>query len=237
MDAEFDSALTRKLSAFVKLSDEELDLLSDLRSRAVKIERGRELAEEGETNPKAFVLQAGWGCSYKIMPDGGRQIIAFPIPGDCVGMHSMLLRTSDLSFSALTDVEVSPIEAPRLLEAFQTHPRLAAAFLWTVARDKAMIIEHLASIGRRNAVERTACLFLELAERLRLVGLATDQGFSCPLNQYVIADALGLSAIHVNRVLRQLREQGLMTVRSGEVVIHDEKGLRSLAGYRSLDEG
>ena len=91
MDAEFDSALTRKLSAFVKLSDEELDLLSDLRSRAVKIERGRELAEEGETNPKAFVLQAGWGCSYKIMPDGGRQIIAFPIPGDCVGMHSMLL--------------------------------------------------------------------------------------------------------------------------------------------------
>ena len=102
MDAKFDSALTRKLSAFVKLSDEELDLLSDLRSRAVKIERGRELAEEGETNPKAFVLQAGWGCSYKIMPDGGRQIIAFPIPGDCVGMHSMLLRTSDLSFSALT---------------------------------------------------------------------------------------------------------------------------------------
>ena len=100
-----------------------------------------------------------------------------------------------------------------------------------------MIIEHLASIGRRNAVERTARLFLELAERLRLVGLATDQGFSCPLNQYVIADALGLSAIHVNRVLRQLREQGLMTVRSGEVVIHDEKGLRSLAGYRSLDEG
>jgi CRP-like cAMP-binding protein len=236
-DVGFDSALTRKLSAFIKLSEDELTVLSELRAKSFRIERGQELAEEGETDPKAFVLQSGWGCSFKIMPDGGRQVIAFPIPGDCVGMHSMLLRKSDLSFSALTDLEVSPVESSRMLEIFHAHPRLAAAFLWTVARDKAMIVEHLASIGRRSAIERTAYFFMELAERLKLVGLGSETHFHCPLNQYVIADALGLSAIHVNRVLRQLRQQNLLTVRAGEDQIDDAEALGQLAGYRGMDPG
>jgi CRP-like cAMP-binding protein len=188
---------------------------------------------EGQTGHKAYILQAGWVCSFKLLPDGGRQIIGFPIPGDCVGLRSILLYTSDHSFAALTDVIVSSFEAPRILSVFSRFPRLGAAILWAASRDEAMVVEHLVSIGRRSAIERTAYFFLELHERLQLVGLATETEFSCPLNQYVIADALGLSAIHVNRVLRQLRERDLMTFKGGTVSIHDVGVLKSLAGFES----
>ena len=96
-----------------------------------------------------------------------------------------------------------------------------------------MVVEHLVSIGRRSAIERTAHFFLELNERLRLVGLATDQEFACPLNQYDLADALGLSAIHVNRVLRQLRESNLMTLKDRKVVIQNMGKLKVLAGFQA----
>ena len=182
-------------------------------------------------------MHTGWGCSYKIMPGGGRQIIRFPIPGDCVGLPSLLLRISDHAFSALTEIVVSVVEPSRLLEIFHEFPRLGSAFLWAASRDEAMVVEHLASIGRRSAIERTAHFFMELAERLTLVGLATETQLNCPLNQYDMADALGLSAIHVNRVLRQLREQNLLSVRSGKVIIHDIDNLRKLAGYRSVSAG
>jgi CRP-like cAMP-binding protein len=92
-------------------------------------------------------------------------------------------------------------------------------------------LDVLASVGRRSAIERTAHFFLELAGRLNLIGLATEIEFKCPLSQYVLADALGLSAIHVNRVLRQLRERDLLTFRGGRVEIHNLSGLRRLAGF------
>jgi CRP-like cAMP-binding protein len=95
---------------------------------------------EGQPSRKAFILQTGWGCSFKIMPNGGRQVIALPIAGDCVGLRSVLLRTSDHSFCALTVATVSVVEAPRMLEVFRAFPRLSAAFLWAVSRDDAMVV-------------------------------------------------------------------------------------------------
>lgn len=225
--------LERKLNSFVPLSTSEISCLTSLQAAPIRVKRGEELVHEGQTGHKAYILQAGWACSFKLLPDGGRQIIGFPIPGDCIGLRSVLLRTSDHSFSALTDALVCGVEAPRMLELFNDFPRLAAAILWAASRDEAIIVEHLVSIGRRSALERTAHFFLELSERLRLVGLADDQEFPCPLNQYVIADALGLSAIHVNRVLRQLREMQLMTLQQGNVVIHNGPALKRLAGFES----
>jgi CRP-like cAMP-binding protein len=95
-----------------------------------------------------------------------------------------------------------------------------------------MVVEHLVNIGRRSAIERTAHFFMELAERLSLVGLATETEFKCPLSQFVLADALGLTAVHVNRVLRQLRERGLLTLSRGRAQIHDLAELRKLAGFQ-----
>lgn len=175
------------------------------------MKRGKQLTQEGQTGHKAFIVQTGWACSYKDLPNGGRQIISFPIPGDFVGLRSVLLRTADHSFSALTDAVVIPVDGTHILKGVTEFPRLGAALLWAASRDEAMVVEHLVNIGRRRAIERTAHFFMELAERLTLVGLATEAEFNCPLSQFVLADALGLTAIHINRVLRQLRERKLMT--------------------------
>lgn len=226
------SHLAKKLNTFVRLSDAELGCLARLQSNAIRVKRGKELVHEGQTGHMAYILQSGWACCYKMLPDGGRQIITFPLPGDCIGLRSVLLRTSDHSFSALTDAVVSGVEPALMLRVFSDFPRLGAAILWAASRDEAIVVEHLVSIGRRNAIERTAHFFLELCERLELVGLATDREFICPLNQYVLADTLGLSAIHINRVLRQLRERKLLTVKGRKVIIDDMAGLKALAGFQ-----
>jgi CRP-like cAMP-binding protein len=146
-------------------------------------------------------------------------------------LRSVLLHTADHSFTTLTDALISPIQGSEILKCVSDFPRLAAALMWAASRDEAMVVEHLVSIGRRNAIQRTAHFFMELAERLSLVGLATEAEFECPLNQFVLADALGLTAIHINRILRQLREDELVTFRKGSVRIHDLNRLRKIAGF------
>ena len=231
------SFLAKKISAFVHLSEREMKHLTQLESKRFRVPRGRELTHEGQTGQVAHIIHVGWACSFKLLPDGGRQIIAFPVPGDCVGLRSMLLRTSDHSFSALTDAVVSRVDADSIKEIFSDFPHLGAAILWATSRDEAMVVEHLVSIGRRSAIVRMAHFILELYDRLKLVGLASDDTFACPLNQSVLSDALGLSTIHVNRVLRRLRERGLMTFKDRQVTIHNADALKALASYQSPEGG
>lgn len=232
-DQRFDSVLARKLSAFIQMSPDELCCLADMQSSRLSVKRGRPLIDEGDLGRKAFVFQKGWGCSYKDLANGGRQIISFPIAGDCVGLRSILLRTADHSVSALTDAVVSSVDGTHVVKCVTEFPRLGAAILWAASRDEAMVVEHLVNVGRRSAIERTAHFFMGMAERLSLIGLANGKGeFKCPLSQFVLADALGLTAIHVNRVLRQLREQDLLNVHKGTVKILDLEGLRKLSGFQ-----
>ena len=225
------SPLARKLSAFVALSDEDLDMLDRLHQRRRKFIAGVDLVHQGQADQSAYILAKGWVCSYKLLPDGGRQIIDFQIPGDFLGLRSVLFRTADHNIEPVTLVEASEVIITDLLDAFATTPRLAAAVLWAASRDEAMVVEHLVGIGRRNALERTAHYLLEFGARLILVGLGTKQGYDCPLSQYMLADALGLSAVHVNRVLRQLREMGLLTFQRGQVTFEDFDGLVALADF------
>ena len=225
------SILAKKLNTFIPLKPDELRCLAEMQSATRTVKRGKQITHEGQTGHKAFVLQAGWACSYKDVPNGNRQIISFPIAGDCVGLRSVLLKTADHSVAALTDAVISPVEGTHIMKCFTEFPRLGAALLWAASRDEAMVVEHLVNIGRRSAIERTAHFFMELAERLNLVGLATEAEFKCPLSQFVLADALGLSSIHINRVLRQLRERDLLTLLKGTVNIHDLSRLRKVAGF------
>jgi CRP-like cAMP-binding protein len=151
----------------------------------------------------------------------------------------VLLRTSDHTSITVTDAVVAEVPAALILETFQALPRLATALLWAASRDEAMVVEYLVGIGRRDAVSRTAHFLVELGLRMELVGLGTEAGFACPLNQYLVADALGLTAIHLNRVLRDLRERKLVTFRDGQIIFHDLAGLRQLAGHHGgyLDQG
>ena len=226
-----DSPLSRKLGAYVALSDVELSVLDRLFQRRRTFAAGKEMVHEGQKNPSAYILAKGWACSYKLLPNGTRQIVDFQIPGDFLGLRSVLFRTADHNIEPITRVEASEVLASDLLASFNETPRLAAAVLWAASRDEAMVVEHLVDLGRRNALERTAHFMLELGARLKIVGLATSAGYACPLSQYLLADALGLSAVHINRILRQLREEGLLTFQNGKVVVHDQQGLVNLADF------
>ena len=223
--------MIRKLGAFVALSGSELAVLESLHKRRRTFVAGRDLVHQGQSEQAAYILASGWACSYKILQDGQRQIVDFQIPGDFLGLRSVLLHISDHSIEPVTDIEVSEVLVPDLLGAFSRTPRLATAILWAASRDEAMVVEHLVDVGRRNAAERMAHFLLELGARAALVGMGSKAGFACPLTQYLLADALGLSAVHVNRVLRQLREDGMVTFRDGFVTFDNYARLTDFAQF------
>ena len=225
------SPLTRKLSAFVALSRTDLETLARYHRRRRTFQSGHQMIHEGQRNQSAFIVAEGWACAFKLLPDGERQIVDFQIPGDFLGLRSILFRTADHSIEAVTRIEASEVLAPEIFDSFSDAPRLATAVLWAASRDEAMVVEHLVNLGRRSAEVRMAHFLLELSARLHLVGIGDRSGFECPLTQYHLADALGLSAVHVNRVLRHLREEGLVTFQNGRVKIDDLDGLVSLANF------
>jgi CRP-like cAMP-binding protein len=132
------SALTRKLSAFVALSEAELAVLERLHQRRRTFGPGRDMVHQGQSDQAAYILASGWVCSYKIQPDGTRQIVDFQVPGDFLGLRSVLLRTSDHSFEPIATIEAAEVLKSDLLTAFAQTPRLATAILWAASRDEAM---------------------------------------------------------------------------------------------------
>lgn len=226
-----ENALARKLTAFVSLAPQDLSVLAELHSRRRHFVPGHEMVHQGQHDQTAYILTKGWVCSYKLLSSGARQIVDFQIPGDFLGLRSVLLRTSDHNIEPITPVEAAEVHIDDLLKAITHTPRLGTALMWAASRDEAMLVEHLVGLGRRNAAERTGHLLLELAARLRLVGMGDKTGFACPLSQYLMADALGLSAVHVNRILRELREAGLVTFQNGMVRFDDFDGLVAFTDF------
>ena len=225
------SPFARKIASFVRLGPEDIQSVSDLYRRRRKFAPGAELVHEGEEDQSAYIMASGWAISFKILEDGARQIVNVMIPGDFLGVRSVLFRTSDHNVEPITPIEASEVTKSELFETFSKTPRLATAVLWAVSRDEAMVVEHLVGVGQRPAAERTAHLLLELSTRLHLVGMGDRTGFDCPLTQYHLADTVGLSPVHVNRVLRDIREAGLVTFQNGRVTFDDFEGLVDFAKF------
>ncbi|GGB55588.1 hypothetical protein GCM10011316_29550 [Roseibium aquae] len=144
--------LVRKLGPFFALLDAELAVLASLHKRRRTFVSGRDLVHQGQSDQAAYILASGWACSYKLLEDGQRQIVDFQIPGDFLGLCSVLLHVSDHNIEPVTDIEVTEILVADLLDAFAQRSRLATAILWAASRDEAMVVEHLVDIGRRNAM-------------------------------------------------------------------------------------
>ncbi|KQZ93858.1 Crp/Fnr family transcriptional regulator [Mesorhizobium sp. Root157] len=224
-------AIFRKLGAYTTLSPQEAAMLEALQGARTFVAAGKELIYEGQHQHAAYILHDGWTCAYKRLRDGARQIVEIEIPGDFIGLRSLLLRNSDQSVVALTNVEISRINTDRLWEAFRLTPKLITTLLWAASRDEAMVTEHLVCVGKRDAMARTAHFLLELGARMELIGLGSPTSYRCPLSQSIVADAVGITAIHLNRVLRHLREAELLLFRDGVVTFVDKDRLAQLTDF------
>jgi CRP-like cAMP-binding protein len=223
----------RKLGRLIDLDENQWKFLENLQGRIKRIEAGDDVVRRGQVYDNAFVIRSGWAIRYRMLQDGRRQILNFALPGDVLGLSPTYRRISGHSVAALTHMETAVVSSSQIEQIYRDHPRMAAALNWATARDYAMLAEHVVRLGRQTAYERTAHLILELWDRLRIVDMTQDHNFVFPFTQEEIADTLGLSTVHVNRTLKRLRQEGLITVARRRVIIHDVSHLRQIAEYDS----
>ncbi len=185
----------------------------------------------GEPLEQSTLLLDGIMCRYKDLRGGQRQIMELHVAGDFVDLHSFTLKRLDHNVMTLTPCRVGVVPHDRLKAITDKHPHLTRLYWFSTNLDAAIHREWEVSLGRRTAFARVAALFCELHVRLEIVGLSEGLTYDLPLTQTDLSECLGLTPVHVNRTLRELREQGLVEFRDRQVTIHDLAALRDAAEF------
>ncbi len=225
------ATLLLKLRARDLLTGEEEEVLRASVSDIREYPAGRTIVRTGTTLSASTLLIEGIVCRYKDLSDGQRQIMELHVTGDFVDLHGFLLKQLDHNVGAMTPVRVASVPHDALRGITETHPHLGRMLWFSTLLDAAIHREKILSIGRRSAMARIAHIFCELAVRLRTVGLADDEGYELPLTQADLADVTGLTSVHVNRMLKKLRDEDLLTFRGGTVTIGDWDRLQRMAEF------
>jgi CRP-like cAMP-binding protein len=217
--------------ALFTLTEEERAALRSLPMQVAQFEPYQDIVREGDRPSRCFALLDGFVSTYKTTPAGKRQITAFHVPGDVPDIQSLHLKVLDNSISTIGPCKIGFVQHDAMRALFHAHPRLGAVFWRITLIDAALVREWMLNTGRREAYARMAHLFCELITRLDAVGLAPDRTCPLPMTQPELADALGITPVHVNRTLGDLRDAGLITVRSRQLMVHDWDGLVSAAEF------
>jgi CRP-like cAMP-binding protein len=188
------------------------------------------ISRQGDDDSRIFIVNSGWACAYRDLSSGERAIIDTPLMGDIVGTRAAEGPNLN-SLASITELSLFEISRQTLNEVLDYRPGMAIFFARITMRQHSILTEHLTNVGRRNALVRTAHFLLELGERLAAFGEGSTRGYDCPLTQQELADVLGLTAIHVNRTLRELREHKLISFRSGFVEFLNRPKLVKLSGF------
>lgn len=225
------NAFVRKLADRVALSADDIAVLEDACAMDRCFPAKHDLIREGDEPGPVFVFLEGWGCRYKILPEGGRQILAFMMPGDFCDMHTSVLDEMDHSIATVTAARIAMIPRVKMEDMLHLSPAITRAFWLMQLVDLGVARSWIASIGRRGSMERVAHLMCELYFRANAFCLLKDGQCSMPLSQILLADALGLTPVHVNRVLRRLKAAGVMSLDKKALIISDIAQLVRIAGF------
>lgn len=224
-----DNRLTRKLEQYVRLSAEDRSALDDFaKHKVVRLRPREDIIREGDKPRHVNLIIQGWACRYKMLEDGRRQIMSFFLPGDICDLNIFVLREMDHSVGALTPLVYAEV-AREAFDRIAERPRVLQAMWWDTLVAAAVQREWTINIGQRTAFERLSHLFCELFIRLRSVGLVRGNGCELPVTQSELADATGLTPVHVNRTLQDLRAQGLIILHGKELTIPDLGRLQDAA--------
>jgi CRP-like cAMP-binding protein len=226
-----ENSLIRKLSHFAPLSEADREVLDELASQDERIAADMDIVTEGMVPRSVFVILEGMAVRYRNLPDGGRQIMTFLIPGDLCDMHVFISKAMDHSIGTITPVRLATISRDQMMDVFARRPRISAALWWSSMQEEAMLRERIVSLGRRDARGRIAYLLCELLWRHTAVGLNTEESFLLPLTQTELGDTLGLTPVHVNRILKEFRADRLIAIENRMVSLLDIPALQKIADF------
>ena len=225
------SCLAERLSHYVRLSDAEHEALDRLEEQDRNYRRGAAVISESDAPRELFIVRHGWLHSSVVLGNGSRQIMRFHFAGDILGLPLLAFPDSPETVTAVTDVTLCPFSRERLSALFAGHPRLAALILALTVADRVSLADRLASIGRTSARARVASLLCEIFVRMRQIGNGEGDQLHLPLTQEEIGDATGLTAVHVNRMMRGLVEDGIIERNGSHVRVMDQARLCADANF------
>lgn len=231
------SCFAEMLSQLIDLTTVEQKALEKLEERQRPVRRGAVLQRENEGCNELYILRKGLMMSYVLLDDGSRQILRFLFPGDMLGVSSAVYQEAPETLAALSDCIVCPFDRGALSDLMLDHPRLSAMVFVYSQVERVALTDRLAALGRTNAKGRVAALLLDLRNRIRATDKTIANVFALGLTQEEVGDATGLTAVHVNRMLRQLEDEGLIARENGRVTLLDERALARAANYVNRYEG
>ena len=231
-----DNCLAEHLGRFCVLGADERTALDGLLMGERSFRKGAMIRTERDGSGEMFVVRRGWLYASMLLEDGRRQIIRFHLRGDLIGGDSLAFAEAPDTIVALTDCEVQLIDKARFGRLFVDQPRLAALLFAMLQVDRVQLTDRMTSLGRSSAKGRVAALLLWIAQRVKVVDPSTGDRIPVPMTQEEIGDATGLTAVHVNRTMRALVEQGLIERSSGAIRILDQSRLSRVANHVARKE-
>lgn len=226
-----DSCIVKHFSHFQTLTPSEIELLTTLEQDPVRFPKHTVVWNERDEESHFYTVKSGWACAYHNLEDGSRQILDVFVPGDIIGLRECAFRHRLVSLVTLTEAELCPFPQERLGLVFAQSTRLSNLFFVISAADQAILLQRLINLGRRNALHKLAHFLVEICERLNRTCAEVEEGYPLPFSQAVLGDILGLSAVHVNRTYKILKEKGLIGHKHQAIRVLDLKGLKELAGF------
>ncbi|AWN37655.1 Crp/Fnr family transcriptional regulator [Methylobacterium radiodurans] len=211
--------LVRKLDSIAGLSDKERQAILRLPATTKVLQPKQDIVRDGDRPSRCCLVLEGWACRYKLLSEGRRQILSFHIPGDVPDLQSLHIHSMDHSLCAATKAVVAFIPHDALRDLINRFPNVATVLWRDTLIDAAVFRQWMTGMGRRSAYARMAHLFCEMYLKLEAVSLAGEHRCPLPLTQTDLADALGLTSVHVNRTLKELRGSGLLTLRGSTLVV------------------
>jgi CRP-like cAMP-binding protein len=226
--------MLRKFERRAPLDEDDREALLALPHRIQTMEPAVYIVREGQIPDRSCLILSGFAYRHKVTVEGKRQIISVHIPGDFVDLDGALLNISDHNVQALTRCEVACIPRHAMRALMASHPRVAMAMWVDSLIDSSIFREWVVNVGRRDARSRVAHLLCEIGRRLEVAGLADGKGYELPMTQEQLADATGLTPVHVNRVLKEMDREGLIIREKRFIAIPDRDRLRQVAGFSEV---
>jgi len=221
-----------RLLQHVHLDADDLKGLNAIIEDELSIRRRNDLIVDGYEYRKLSFVKEGYAVRYKLLRNGKRQILNVVLPGDIVGIPSSFLERAVYSVTAITDVTMNVCSLDAYVQLCYRRPQFGLALTWIAVQEAATYAEHVIDVGRRTPIERLSHFLLELHARLHAIGRAGKAGFALPFSQEVMADVLGMSVPHLNRMMQRLRSEKLIAGSERQVEFVDPGAIRALAHYQ-----